>query len=300
MDNEIKKIGEVIKEVFEVSQNDFDLKSDFAGISTGFESLNNILGGWQRGELITIAGRPSMGKTSFAISMIKNICLDTKTPLLFFTTSSTVKQITTKLIACENDIDSEHIFTGRLRNYEVILINESMNKINESPLYIVDSSTLTIENLYTKAQNAVKDYGVKIILIDYFQLIYDEVKFSENRYLELNYFSRRLNSLAKELNVPVIVFSQLGRDIDSREGRDNKTPVLSDLKGSGTLLDDSDVVCFIHRPECYNCYEDDKGNDLRGIAEFIIAKNRNADMRSILLQFDKSRSWFTDNSVSFV
>ena len=182
-------------------------------------------------------------------------------------------------------IDEEKIKSGQLACYEWQQLDYKLKDLQDAPLYVDDSPLMKMDILCNKAHYLVKEKGVKLIAIDYVQLLYNDIKYTENRYSEINYFTRRLKSLAKELNIPIIITSQLNRAIESREGIDAKRPQLIDLRDSGTLCDDSDMVLFLHRPEYYKIFQDDRGNDMRGMAEVIIAKHRNGALGEILLRF---------------
>jgi len=248
--------------------------------------------GWQNGDLIVIGARPSMGKTAFELSMAINIAVNSKEPVGLFSLEMNNIQLVNRLIINVCEIPSDKIRNGQLAPYEWQQMDNKLKDLMDAPIYVDDTAWMRIDDLCDKARKLVKDYGVKIIFIDYLQRIYTEIKYVENRYFELNYFTRCLKSLAMELNIPIVVSSQLNRNIENREGIDGKRPQLADLRDSGTICDDADVICFIHRPEYYKMYSDEKGNDLRGMAEIIIAKHRNGATGDILLRFNGEFSKF--------
>lgn len=281
----IKKIEFLLPESYHLLEEAASRTDGISGIPSGFKYLDKMTSGWQNGELIAIGARPSMGKTAFVLSMLKNMAIDFKIPVMLFSLEMNEVQVTNRMIVNVCEIPGEKIKNGQLAPYEWGQLDYKMKELKDAPLYIDATPYLKIENLCKKAEEAVKGLGVKIIVIDYIQLLYNEIKYTDNRYLELNYFTRRLKSLAKELDIPIIITSQLNRDLEAREGIDGKRPQLTDLCDSGTICDDCDMVLFLHRPDYYKIYQDDKGNDLRGMAEVIIAKHRNGAVGDVLLKF---------------
>lgn len=271
-----------------------------SGLKTGFTKLDKMTSGWQNGELITIGARPAMGKTAFILSMLKNMAVDFKIPVTLFSLEMSSQQVMNRLISNLCEIPNEKLKSGQLANYEWELLDYKIQDLIDSPIYIDDSPILKIDDICEKAYQYVKEYGVKLIAIDYIQLLYNKTRYTENnRYLELNYFTRRLKSLARELEIPIILVSQLNRGADNREGIDGKRPQLTDLRDSGTICDDSDIVIFIHRPEYYKIYQDERGNDLRGMAEIIIAKNRNGVPGEVSLRFKGDFARFSNPEDDF-
>lgn len=265
-----------------------------SGIHSGFDKLDKLLSGFNNGDLIVIGSRPSMGKTSFIISMIKNMIIGHNVPILFFSLEMSDYRITNKLISNFCDIPVEKIESGRMIAEEWEQLDHKLKQIVDAPLYMDASASITIEELCKKAKYAVEHNNIQIVIIDYLQLLYNEVKYTDNRYLELNYFTRRLKSLAKELNVPIIVLSQLNRDAENRTGEYGKYPQLSDLRDSGTICDDADLILFLYRPEYYHYYVDINGNDLRGTAKLIIAKNRYGCIGEVDLKYNSNIGSFSN------
>lgn len=278
-------IRPVIAESYRFLQNAASRTDGISGIPSGFVGLDKMTSGWQNSDLIVIAARPAMGKTAFILSMALNIVLNSKTPVALFSLEMSNIQLVNRLIVNICDIPSERIKSGQLLPYEWQQLDVKLKSLTDAPLFIDDSPKLSIEELCNKAHFLVREKGVKLIILDYIQLLYNEVKFYDHRYPELNYFTRRLKSLAKELDIPIIVTSQLNRNIESRDSPEGKKPQLTDLRDSGTLCDDADLVCFIHRPEYYRIFQGEKGEDYRGMAEFIIAKHRNGAPGDVLLRF---------------
>lgn len=280
------QINPLIEEAYRSIQKAAVKADGISGLKTGFTKLDKMTSGWQNGDLITIGARPAMGKTAFIISMLKNMAVEFKTPVALFSLEMSSSQVMNRLISNLCEVPSEKIKSGQLAAYEWQQLDYKIKDLVDSPIYIDDTSILKIDDFCEKAYQYVKEYGVKLIAIDYIQLLYNKVRYTENnRYLELNYFTRRLKSLARELDIPIILVSQLNRGAENREGIEGKRPQLTDLRDSGTICDDSDLVIFIHRPEYYKIYQDDRGNDLRGMAEIIIAKNRNGALGDVVLRF---------------
>lgn len=285
MEKKIKELNSALAEAYDAIQESAASTNGVSGVPSGFIKLDKMTSGWQKGELIAIGARPAMGKTAFVLSMLKQITVNYKIPALLFSLESSAKQVANCMIANVCEIPSEKIKSGQMADYEWQQLDYKLRDLLDAPLYIDDTPSLKIEYLCDKAKESVEKHGVKIIVIDYLQLLYNEVKYYENRYLELNYFTRRLKTLARELDIPIIVTSQLNRDLEKREGEEGKRPQLSDLRDSGTICDDCDIVCFIHRPEYYHIYTSQDGTDLRGMGEIIIAKHRNGAVGDVHLRF---------------
>ena len=280
-----EQINEQIQKNYKKLQ---ELASTFEGINgvaTGFHALDKMISGLSNGNLVTIAAVPSMGSTSFALSMLVNIAVERKEPSLYVSLSMTKEELVNRLIINVCDIPGEKIKNGQLSPYEWGQLDCKIKELYNSPLIIYDEPFMHIYKMVEDIRDCVKNNGIKIVVIDYLQRIYSQFSFFENRYLEINYFTRMLKSLALELDIPIVVLSQINRNIDHREGIDGKRPILSDLRDSGTIEGDSDMVIFIHRPDYYHVYQDEKGNDLRGMAEVIVAKNRNGAVGDVLLRF---------------
>lgn len=296
MESEFKKIGDLIQSAFDKLANAGSTFDGISGIPSGFKALDKITSGWQDGDLIAIGGRPGMGKTSFILSMIKNIVVDNKIPTMLFSPCMSPQNVVNRILFNMCSIPIDRIQNGMLAPYEWGCIDSNINILKECSLFIDSTPILKINDLCKKAKEAVIENGVRIIFIDYLQMLYQEVRYSDNRYLELNYFTRRLKSLARELEIPIIVTSQLNRDIEKRGTCDYiyNRPQLTDFRDSGTICDDCDIAIFIHRPEYYHDYTDDKGCDLRGIAEIILAKYRNGPSTEHRIKFTQEFCRFED------
>ena len=262
------------------------------GLSTGFERLDEVLGGFVEGTLVTIGGRTGMGKTAFAFNLLRNLAIEKNIPSLYISLESTEQLCTNMLIACTLNIKYRVLLSGQLVVEEWEKLDKGVSGIVNSPIYLDTKSTYTIDDICKTVEEAVQEHQVKVVFIDYLQLIFAKTGFTENRYLELNYITRKLKALAKEFNITIVVLSQLNRNAEGEKRLDHR-PVLTDLRDSGTICDDSDVVCFVHRPEYYRIYQDEKGNDMHNVALIIVAKNRLGYTGDAVLHVDMdSRRFF--------
>jgi replicative DNA helicase len=260
-------------------------KDGLTGVPTGYHKLDDITSGWQPSDLVIIAGRPAMGKTSFALSMAKNIAADYQVPMAFFSLEMSNVQLVNRLISNVCEIQGSKILNGQLQQDEWERLDKRLNHLLGAPLYVDDTPGLSVFELRTKARRLVREHGVKIIMIDYLQLMNANGMRFSSRQEEVSVISRSLKGLAKELDVPILALSQLNRGVESRDGLEGKRPQLSDLRESGAIEQDADMVLFVHRPEYYHIYEDDKGHDLHGMAQIIIAKHRKGATGDVLLTF---------------
>jgi len=260
-------------------------KDGLTGVPTGYHKLDDITSGWQSSDLVIIAGRPAMGKTSFALSLAKNIAADYKVPTAFFSLEMSNVQLVNRLISNCCEIQGSHIQSGQLNDDEWLRLDKRIVDLQGAPLYVDDTPGLSVFELRTKARRLVREHGVKIIMIDYLQLMNANGMRFSSRQEEVSTISRSLKGLAKELDIPILALSQLNRGVESRDGLEGKRPQLSDLRESGAIEQDADMVLFVHRPEYYHIYQDDKGRDLHGMAQIIIAKHRKGATGDVLLTF---------------
>ncbi len=263
-------------------------KEGLSGIATGFEKLDKITSGWQPSDLIIIAARPGMGKTAFVLSMARNIAIDFGHPVALFSLEMSSVQLITRLISSETGLSSEKLRTGKLEKHEWEQLSIKVKNLEKAPLFIDDTPSLSIFDLRAKSRRLASQHGIKLIVVDYLQLMTaggSNGKGGGNREQEISTISRNLKALAKELSVPVIALSQLSRAVETRGT--SKRPLLSDLRESGAIEQDADIVSFIYRPEYYKIDEwDDEGaTPTAGQAEFIIAKHRNGSLENIRLKF---------------
>lgn len=279
------QINPVINEAYQQIQKAAARTDGLSGLESGFTKLDKMTSGWQKSDLIIIAARPAMGKTAFVLSMAKNMAVDYKKPVALFSLEMSNIQLVNRLISNVCEIPSEKIKSGQLAAYEWQQLDYKLKGLIDAPLYVDDTPSLSVFELRTKARRLVREHDVQVIIIDYLQLMNAKGMSFGSRQEEVSTISRSLKGLAKELNIPIIALSQLNRSVENRDGTEGKRPQLSDLRESGAIEQDADMVCFIHRPEYYKIYEDDKGNDLRGMAEIIIAKHRNGAVGDIRLRF---------------
>ena len=280
---EVTQIDPVINQALEEIQAAQNSETGISGLPTGFDDLDRMTSGWQNSDLIIMAGRPAMGKTALVLTMAKNMAIDFSIPVAVFSLEMPNVQLVKRLISNIAELDANKIKSGRLSEEEQIRLNQRIRMAYSAPLYLDETPSLSITEMRTKARRLVREKGVKIIIIDYLQLMTAGGSKFGSREQEVSTISRSLKALAKELNIPIIALSQLNRGNESRE---DKRPVLSDLRESGAIEQDADIVCFIHRPEYYTkASEDAQGNDIRGLAELIVAKHRNGAVGDVKLRF---------------
>ena len=265
-------ISKAIKEI-EVASNQ---TSGITGVPSGFTELDRVTAGWQKSDLIIIAARPGMGKTAFVLSMARNAAVQFKRPVAFFSLEMSSVQLVNRLISSETEITSEKIRKGQLANHEWEQLNAKIKPLTEAPLYIDDTPSLSIFELRAKCRRLVAEKKVSMIIIDYLQLMSSPGN-SESRQMEVSEMSRGLKILARELEVPVIALSQLNRQLEYRQ---DKRPMLADLRESGSLEQDADVVMFLYRDEVYN-----PDSESKGVCEIIVGKNRNGPTGTVRLAF---------------
>lgn len=285
MKKDYTQINPVIADAYSLIQKAAARTDGLSGLESGFTKLDKITAGWQKSDLIIIAARPAMGKTAFVLSMAKNIAVNFRNPVAVFSLEMSNVQLVNRLISNVCEIPSEKIKSGQLADYEWQQLDYKLRDLLDAPLYVDDTPSLSVFELRTKARRLVREHGVKIIIIDYLQLMNASGMKFGSRQEEVSTISRSLKGLAKELNIPIIALSQLNRGVENREGEDGKRPQLSDLRESGAIEQDADMVCFIHRPEYYKIYQSSDGTDLRGMAEIIIAKHRNGSVGDVRLRF---------------
>ncbi|MCB0505514.1 MAG: replicative DNA helicase [Cyclobacteriaceae bacterium] len=262
------------------------------GVPSGFSELDRVTSGWQPSDLIIIAARPGMGKTAFVVSAMRNAAVDFGKPVAIFSLEMSSVQLVNRLISAESELESEKIKKGNLADYEWQQLLHKTEKISKSPIFIDDTPALTILELRAKCRRLKSQHDVQLIIIDYLQLMSADSRSGGNREQEIASISRALKGLAKELNVPVIALSQLSRAVETRGG--DKRPQLSDLRESGSIEQDADMVMFLYRPEYYGLNEDAEGMPTTGMGEVIIAKHRNGSLDNVKLKFIGKFTKFTD------
>jgi len=276
-----------LEEAFERIDRISKHKGTLRGISTGFKGLDTILSGLQNSDLIILAARPSMGKSSLALDIARNVALKEKKPVGIFSLEMSKDQLIDRLISAESNIDSWKIRQGLLssegEDNDFVCIQHALGTLSEAPIYIDDAASCTVLQMRAMARRLQASQGLGLIIIDYLQLIEPSTKIT-NTVQQITEISRQLKGLARELNVPVLALSQLSRAVEQRTP---KIPRLSDLRESGSLEQDADVVLFIYREDVY--HED---TPRKGIADIIVAKHRNGPVGKIELFFDKQRASF--------
>lgn len=300
MKKDYTQINPIINEAYELLQKAAARKDGLSGLESGFTGLDKITSGWQNSDLIIIAARPAMGKTAFVLSMARNIAVNFGNPVALFSLEMSNVQLVNRLIVNVCEIPGEKIKSGQLQGHEWQQLDSKLKDLVDSPLYVDDTPSLSVFELRTKARRLVREHGVKVIIIDYLQLMNASGMSYGSRQEEVSTISRSLKGLAKELNIPIIALSQLNRGVENREGVEGKRPQLSDLRESGAIEQDADMVCFIHRPEYYKILEGPKGEDYRGMAEIIIAKHRNGATGDILLRFKAEYARFQNPDDDFI
>ena len=265
-------------------------------IKSGFPELDKITNGWNNGDLIVIAARPAMGKSAFGMSLLKEIAVKNRIPTAFFSLEMSSNQAINRLRMVLSKVDGAKIkvydngYTDTLNEEEKRRLEDAGKQMDIAPIYLDDSPSLSIHELSQQAIRLVSDFQIKLIIVDYLQLMNSGLLFSD-RNEEMAYIIRRLKALAKDLNIPIIAFSQQNRGAEDSVGIEGKRPKLRDLRGN-TIEEDADVICFIHRPEYYKIYSDENGNDLHGKTEIIVAKNRNGNTGIARLNFNGECSSF--------
>ncbi|MBN2274107.1 MAG: replicative DNA helicase [Bacteroidales bacterium] len=289
---ESQKINVLIKEaIFQIEEASKRADS-LIGIPSGYTRLDRLTNGWQKSDLVIIAARPSMGKTAFVLSMARNMAIDHNRSVAIFSLEMASLQLVNRLIVAETELPSHRIRNGKLADFEWEQLDYKIKRLVEAPIYIDDTPAISIFELRAKCRRLKRQHNVEVIIIDYLQLMTGTVDTRGNREQEVSTISRALKGIAKELDIPIIALSQLNRAVEIRAG--NKRPQLSDLRESGAIEQDADMVLFIHRPEVYGFTEDENGNSNRGMAEIILAKHRNGPIGDIQLKFMKELAKFTD------
>ncbi|NLG49494.1 MAG: replicative DNA helicase, partial [Chloroflexi bacterium] len=279
-------ISEIVKNYYDRIEFLVEHPDETLGVPTGFTDLDRLLGGLQPSDLIIIAARPGVGKTSLAISLGMNAALKSNAVVAIFTLEMSGEQLVQRMLSSQTGIDSQRLRLGRIEDMEWEKFTHASGVLSEAAIFIDDTPSPSPMEIRTKARRLAAEYDLDMIIIDYLQLMQAGERRSENRVQEISYISRSLKSLARELNVPVIALSQLSRAVESRQ---EKRPVLSDLRESGSIEQDADIVMFIYRDEMY-----DENSDRANVADIIVAKHRNGPTDTISLRFDSSLTKFGD------
>jgi len=297
-----QKMDEIIKQSL-ATLEELRTKTDgLTGVPSGFTDLDRITGGWQKSDLVIIAARPAMGKTAFVLSCARNAAVDFKKPVVVFSLEMSSVQLVNRLISGETEIEQEKIRKGNLAEWEWQQLHSKIGTLTEAPLLIDDTPALNIFEFRAKCRRLKSQYDIQMIIIDYLQLMHGkgEGQGGGNREQEIGSISRALKSVAKELDVPVLALSQLSRAVENRPGQHGKRPLLSDLRESGSIEQDADMVLFLYRPEYYGITEDENGRSQAGVGEVIIAKHRNGETGIVPLRFIGKYVKFADLEESFM
>jgi replicative DNA helicase len=288
---EVAPINIVIKEAIREIEEAGKREDALVGTPSGFTRLDRLTSGWQKSELIIVAARPSMGKTAFALSMARNMAIDHGKRVAIFSCEMSSIQLVNRLIISETDIPGDKIRNGRLNEEEWKQLDTRIKKLVQAPIFIDDTPAISIFELRAKCRRLMAQHKLDIVIVDYLQLMSGPEN-AGSREQEVSNISRSLKSIAKELNVPIIALSQLNRSVEMRGG--TKRPLLSDLRESGAIEQDADMVVFIHRQEKFGIPTFEDGSSTRGIAEIILAKNRNGPVDDIRLRFREEKAQFVD------
>ncbi|MCQ2249821.1 MAG: replicative DNA helicase [Bacteroidales bacterium] len=281
--SQTQAMNDVIKESIAQIEEASKRTDGLSGVPSGFTSLDRITQGWQKSDMVVIAARPAMGKTAFILSMARNMTVNHKVPVLIFSLEMSAVQLVNRLIVSETELSSEKIRTGKLEDHEWIQLETKVKNLQDAPLFIDDTAAISLFELRSKCIRMKLQHNIGMVMIDYLQLMSGPPEVRGNREQEVSTISRGIKQLAKELNVPIIALSQLSRSTVSRGG-DNR-PQLNDLRDSGAIEQDADIVCFIHRPQYYGILQDAEGNSTEGLGQVIIAKHRNGATCDVNLHF---------------
>ena len=285
-------IRDIIKDSFKTIERLFEKKELITGVATGFDKLDEMTSGFQRSDLIIIAGRPSMGKTAFALNIAQFAALEMGVPVAIFSLEMAREQLAMRMLAGEARVNSQRLRKGFLGETDWPKLTTAAGRLSDAPIYIDDTPGITVIQMKAKSRRLKADKGLGLIVLDYLQLMKGSSAYSNSREQEISEISRSLKGLAKELNLPVIALSQLNRKV---EDRPNRKPQMADLRESGAIEQDADVIAFIYRDEVYNTSED---NPEKGIAEIIIGKQRNGPTGVVKLAFQKDYTRFENRARS--
>lgn len=292
---EVSRIDSVLREAIQGIEDAGNQPDGLSGVPSGFTELDRMTNGWQPSDLLIIAARPAMGKTAFVLSMARNTAVEHKRPVALFSLEMASVQLVNRIIAMESEISSEKLKKGNLEDWEWQQLEHKIRNLEDAPIFIDDTPALSIFEFRAKLRRLVMQHKIELVIIDYLQLMTAGGQASREQ--EVSTISRSLKAIAKELNVPIIALSQLNRSVEMRAG--DKRPQLSDLRESGAIEQDADMVMFIHRPEYFGITEDEVGNSLIGMAEIIVAKFRSGGTGDVRLRFKKEFTRFMDVEDTF-
>ncbi|MDD5622268.1 MAG: replicative DNA helicase [Actinomycetota bacterium] len=289
--DKISTMKDIVSEVYEQVEILHEASSSISGIPSGYIDFDRLTSGFQNSDLIVVASRPGMGKTSFVLGVARHIAMREKLPIAIFSLEMSKQQLALRLMSAESKIDLQRVRDGKIKDEEWTQLARAVEKLADCKIFIDDTAFLTVMDLRSRARMMVSTNNVKLIIVDYLQLMQSTTNYRGNKVLEITEISQNLKGIAKELNIPVLSVSQLSREVEKRE---NKRPILADLRESGSIEQDADVVAFIYRDEYY---EKEEGNI--GKAEIMIAKHRNGPTGKLNLQFNKRFALFSNLSESY-
>ncbi len=287
---EFKTIGSLVPNTLNGINAAYSQMTGITGVPSGFTELDRLTSGWQGSDLIIIAARPGMGKTALAITLARNAAIDFKMPVAIFSLEMNERQLTQRLISSETELSLSNLRKGQLQDYEFEQLTCKVSKLSDAPIYIDDTPGLSITEFVNKAISLKRKHNIQMIVLDYIQLMMLGNKSKDNREQEISLISRTLKALAKDLDIPIIALSQLSRSVEQR-GRAKQRPQLSDLRDSGALEEDADIVMFVYREDYYDLEDPESHPDS---AEIIISKHRNGPLDSVHLRFLKEYAKFVD------
>ncbi|MFN3951766.1 MAG: replicative DNA helicase [Thermaurantimonas sp.] len=285
-------VKDALKQMEEISK-----KEGLSGVTSGFKALDSITGGWQRSDLIILAARPSMGKTAFVLSLARNMAIENNIPVAFFSLEMSAVQLIMRLISSETSIPNQALRNGKLSPEQWNLLYSKSNKLEKAPLFIDDTPSISIFDLRAKCRRLKAIHDIQCVIIDYLQLMTGGSSKGGTREQEISSISRALKVIAKELNIPVIALAQVNRAVESRGGSD-KRPMLSDLRESGAIEQDADIVSFLYRPEYYKMETWEDGTPCKNQAELIISKHRNGALKNVRFRFDNETTSFVEMGIA--
>jgi len=286
-----ESMASIVPRAFQRIEKLFERKEHVTGLATGFTELDNMTAGLQPSDLVILAGRPSMGKTALAMNMVQNAAIIDKIPVAVFSLEMSMEQLALRMLCSLGRIDSQRIRTGRLKTRDWPFLTRATGMLSEAPIFIDDTPAMTVLEMRAKARRLKSEFDLGLVVVDYLQLMKGRSNI-ENRAQEISEISRSLKAMAKELDVPVLALSQLNRSLESRT---DKRPMLSDLRESGAIEQDADVIMFIYRDEVYNRAKTPENNN-QGLAELIIGKQRNGPTGKVMLTFISQYTMFENRS----
>lgn len=294
-----QKLPDAISEAMEILEARRKSPDGITGVPSGFMEVDKVTAGFQPGNLIIVAGRPGMGKTAFVLSLARNVAVGAKRGVAFFSLEMPTSELVFRLISAEAEVENEKLTTGNLDSIDYNKISAKIRNFETAPLTIDDNASATVLEIRAKCRRLKSQDMLDLVIIDYIQLISGPDHLKGNREQTIAYISRSLKQMAKELKVPVIGLAQLSRKVEER-GKEDKIPQLSDLRESGSLEQDADMVIFLYRPEYYKLEQDENGQPTKDVGRVIIAKNRNGSMADVSLKFTgkyiKFSNWEADYS----